>query len=165
MKRICSGCGSEIPEGSDFCYACGAWATKSYTINDEGTILYSDKCVKCGKELVPGAEYCAYCGAKTSESNIPISTRPYGRQLTSKDVVAILLAVIPGLFNVFGLGQIIQKRWSKAFVYLCTTVLLFYVTPSLASTTNGIYIVIFMQVGFFFISVMDVFKGVAGGGL
>ncbi len=59
MKHICSGCGSEIPEGNDFCYVCGAWTSKAFAINDEGTILYSSKCVNCGKELVPGAEFCA----------------------------------------------------------------------------------------------------------
>ncbi|MBO4357893.1 MAG: zinc ribbon domain-containing protein [Candidatus Methanomethylophilaceae archaeon] len=161
MKHICSGCGSEIPEGNDFCYVCGAWTSKAFAINDEGTILYSSKCVNCGKELVPGAEFCAYCGSRTSDSNIPISSRQVGGKLSNKDLAAILLAVIPGLFNIFGLGQLIQKRWSKAFVYISTTILLFYITPSLITSTSGFYIALFLQVGFFFISVMDVFKSVA----
>ncbi len=161
MKRICSGCGSEIPEGSDFCYACGAWATNSFAINDEGTVLYSNKCVKCGNALIPGSKYCAYCGAQASESNIPI--RRSSGAYSSKDIMAIMLAVIPGLFNVFGLGQIILRRWSKAFVYICSTLMLFYITPSLISSTNGYLILIFIQVFFFFISVWDVFRSISLG--
>ena len=160
MKRICSGCGSEIPDGSDFCYSCGAWADKSFNINDEGTILYYQYCMKCGKELVPGAEFCVHCGAKAKDSEIPINIKKKTMHLDIWDLIAILLAVIPGFFNVFGLGQIIQRRWAKAFIYLCTTGLLFYVGPSISSQSNGEMLMLIIQIGFFFVSVMDVFRGI-----
>lgn len=162
MKQICSGCGSEIPEGSDFCYACGAWAKNSYKVNDEGTILYLQYCMKCGKELVPGAEYCSHCGAKTKDSEIPINiNRSKKLKMTNLDFVAILLAVVPGLFNIFGLGQVIQRRWSKAFVYVCATAIFLYIYPAMMESSNGRVIMIALQIGFFIMSVLDVFKGIA----
>jgi len=160
MKHICSGCGSEIPEGQDFCYACGAWAKNSYDINDEGTVLYNKTCVRCGTVLTHDAEFCSHCGAKVTDSQIPINLRRSNR-LTKIDIIAILLAVIPGLFNIFGLGQIIQRRWSKAFVYICTTALLLYISPTLSEQSNGQFLLIVLQIGFFLVSVMDVFKGIA----
>ena len=162
MKRICNGCGSEIPEDSDFCYACGAWADRSLIVNDDGTMLYSPVCLNCGEKLVPDAKFCQFCGAKTSEMAVPI--RNSMTSFDKKDIIAIILAIVPGLFNIFGLGQIVQKRWSKAFVYLCSTILLIYITPSLITVSTGYFVLIAIQVFFFVLSVMDVYKTALRGG-
>ena len=155
MKRICCGCGAEIPADRDFCYTCGAWAKDAYLLNDDLTVIYAKTCPKCGKQLIPESQYCSYCGEKVSESGIPVRSASKTKY-TNMDLLAAGLAIIPGFFNIFGLGQLVQKRWSKAFVYICTTLLLFYITPSLEATDAGSTILIFIQVGFFFFSVVDV---------
>ncbi len=159
MRRICSGCGEEIPEGSDFCYVCGAWAKDAYSVDDEGTTLHTGYCSNCGGELRPGSNFCQYCGAPASDSDIQLETGP---RYTARDVVALVLAILPGFFNVFGLGQLALAKWSKAVVYLCATVLFFYVRPSimLASQTGAI-ILILVQLAFFVMSVSDVFKTIS----
>jgi len=117
--------------------------------------------MKCGKELVPGAEFCSHCGARTKDSEIPINiNRSRKVKFTNLDFVAILLAVVPGLFNVFGLGQIIQRRWSKAFVYICATAIFLYISPAMMGSPNGRALMIALQIGFFIFSVLDVFKGI-----
>ena len=162
MRRICNGCGNEIEDGADFCYTCGAWAKNAFVLNDEGTVLYSNRCLNCGGDLPREAEFCPYCGAKADESQIRLRTRSPG--LSKTDVLAILLAVVPGFFNIFGLGQIVQRRWSKAFIFITLTIILLYLSPSFIGSTNTYYLLLFMQLGLFLFSLSDVFRSLRGRG-
>ncbi len=165
MRNVCSGCGEEIPEGNEFCYHCGAWTKDALHIDDKGTLVLGDMCSQCGKPLNPGDAFCAYCGTKAEPSGTPIVSAVPMKRLTSMDYAALALAFIPGLFfNIFGLGQVIQKRWSKAFVYLCISGLLFYIGPSMATTTSGTLMLLVMQIGVFLISFSDVFRGITNRG-
>jgi RNA polymerase subunit RPABC4/transcription elongation factor Spt4 len=158
MTRICRGCGNEVPEGQDFCYECGAWADNAIRLDDRGGITYSDMCLNCGKALPNGSEFCPYCGTKVQETHAePVATR---RRWTTMDYLSVALAVIPGFFNIFGLGQIVQRRWSKAFVYICVTIVLMYISPSFLDNTNSYWIIIALQLGVFMFSIMDVFAHV-----
>jgi RNA polymerase subunit RPABC4/transcription elongation factor Spt4 len=161
MRRICRGCGYEIPDDSDFCHRCGEWADKALNVNDEGTVLYSDRCSSCGEDLPPGADFCPHCGASTAGSNINLVRRPF--KLTTNNIIAILLAVVPGFFNVFGLGQIYQRRWSKAFMFLAISALLIYVAPSFLQFTNTTMLLILIQVAMFMFSLSDVFGAIVRG--
>lgn len=162
MRRICTGCGMEIPEGNDFCYECGAWADKALVIDDEGQYIYSKFCIKCGSPLSPDSEYCKECGAKTEESNIPISAFRTPRRYTNRDILALILAIVPGFLNIYGLGQIVQKRWSKAFTYICITAILLYIQPAFFAS-NNLLVLLFLQLGIFVISLLDIFKGINQG--
>ena len=159
MKRVCLGCGSEIPEDSDFCYACGRWAKDALNVDDKGNLLVTEYCLNCGEAMPANSAFCPYCGYKVeSRSFQPV--RPYRRKMTNTDILAILLAVIPGFINVFGLGQIVLKRWSRAFTYLCLTVLLFYLAPSFLAqdTTRIIHLV--LQLIIFIFSIQDVLNAI-----
>ena len=113
-------------------------------------------CLNCGKELPKGSDFCPYCGTKVEGvQSTPVVVR---RQWTLMDYLSIALAVIPGFFNIFGLGQIIQRRWSKAFVFICATILLLYLTPSFMENTDHYWILIAMQIVLFMFSLMDVFN-------
>ena len=54
----CTKCGGELPEGSKFCFFCGAAQTAPEKI----------KCAKCGGELPDGSKFCYFCGAAQSPS-------------------------------------------------------------------------------------------------
>ena len=163
LRYVCTGCGNEIPEGQEFCYVCGTWSSKALKLNDEGTAIYSPRCFTCGEVLPDGAEFCPKCGKRADESQITVGMMKQARGYTFKDYLAIILAIIPGFFNIFGLGQIIQKRWSQAFVFISCTILLLYLSPSFMSSSNTTIILIVMQLGLFLFSLMDVFKALRRG--
>lgn len=53
MSKICSKCGSQIPDGSAFCPVCG-------------TSVPAGFCANCGSPLNSGAAFCNKCGAKVN---------------------------------------------------------------------------------------------------
>ena len=159
MTRVCRGCGNEIPEGQDFCYECGAWADQAIRIDNRGGITYSDMCLNCGKALPNGSEYCPYCGEKV-QYTAPSESAVTRRTLNAMDYLSLALAVIPGFFNIFGLGQIIQRRWSKAFVFISMTIVLYYLAPSFSQNQSTTVVLFFLQIGLFMFSLLDVFRNV-----
>ena len=62
MRRVCLGCGSEIPEDSDFCYACGRWAKDALSVDDKGNLLVTEYCLNCGEAMPANSAFCPYCG-------------------------------------------------------------------------------------------------------
>ena len=156
MTRICRGCGNEIADGQEFCYECGAWADQAIDIDDRGGITYAEMCLNCGKALPNDSEFCPYCGQKV-ERAIPekVSVR---RSWNTMDYLSIALAVIPGFFNIFGLGQIVQRRWSKAFIFISMTVILLYLAPSFSQNSSSTWVLFLLQIGLFIFSLMDVFS-------
>ncbi len=160
MRYVCTGCGNEIPEGQEFCYVCGTWADKALKANDEGTVIFIPKCVYWGEDLPIDAVVCPKCGARTDRSHIDI-TAARGRKMTTRDYLALLLALVLGFFNIFGIGQLVQGRWGKAFVFICITLMLWYLAPSFAESTNAHVVLVVMQFALFLLSVFDVFRGIA----
>ena len=56
-KRVCTHCNEELPEGKNFCPACG---TKFVPVVPPAKRI----CTGCGEELLPGKDFCANCGTK-----------------------------------------------------------------------------------------------------
>jgi RNA polymerase subunit RPABC4/transcription elongation factor Spt4 len=164
MSRVCIGCGNEIPEGQDFCYVCGAWAKNALIFEEEGDQIYANVCVSCHKTMPSDAEFCPYCGSKSEPARVPVRVRS-PTKISKMDIMAIILAVVPGFFNIFGLGQIVQRSWSKAFVFICVTVIFFYVAPGFMGTTNGYIILLVMQLAIFIFSISDVFRNIGRRGI
>ena len=165
MRHVCTGCGNEIPEGQDFCYICGAWSKNSLALSEEGDTLYAEMCIKCSKPIPSGSEYCLHCGERIEErKNVPIRVRKI-QPFTRKDLIAIALAIIPGFFNIFGLGQIVQRRWSRAFVFICATMLLLYIGPSFLGSSTHYMTLVLIQVAVFVFSISDVLRGVGERGI
>lgn len=104
-EMICGQCGSEMPEDTDFCYRCGAMR------RDDAEEI----CRRCGSVRGPNVE-CALCG--------PISEHPAGRLPSQRRMTAILLAALPGFFDVFGLGHIFMGRFRTGALFLCVSALL-----------------------------------------
>ena len=59
MSLICKKCGSNIPEGSNFCPECGA--------KFEADTEQKPKCAYCGAELKETSKFCPACGMAVSE--------------------------------------------------------------------------------------------------
>ena len=159
MRRVCLGCGSEIPEDSDFCYSCGRWAKDALDVDDRGNVVVTEYCLNCNEALPQNSTFCPYCGYKVDSVQRP-PARTYRRKLDRTDILAIILAVIPGFINVFGLGQIVLKRWSRAFTYLCLSVLLFYLAPSFMLQETSRFIFLVLQLMVFIFSIQDVLNAV-----
>lgn len=157
MTRICIGCGEEIPDGQEFCYRCGAWADKAVQLDDSGGIVYSDMCPGCGKAVPSGSEYCPYCGTKV-QGSAAVRQTVVRRPWDTRDYLSVAFAVIPGFFNIFGIGQIVQRRWSKAFVYITMTIILYYLKPSFSENTGSSWVLLILQMGLFMFSLIDVFN-------
>lgn len=115
MTRICAECGSEIPEGSSFCYHCGRDAKDAYDIEDPGQGTYSSRVCDSG------CQTCSSCGPGPYSQSIVIRPR-----LVKNAWIGIILAVVPGFFNIFGLGHIFYRKWGRGLMYLVISVPLFY---------------------------------------
>lgn len=114
MTRICAECGSEIPDGSGFCYHCGRDAKDAFNIEGATRGTYTN--IPSGN----GSGNCGSCGPGYAQSVI---VRP---RLVKNAWIGIALALVPGMFNIFGLGHLFYKKWGRGLMYLIISVPLFY---------------------------------------
>lgn len=119
MIHICPECGNEIPEDSEFCYICGRKKDNTLRIDDSGKVVPpgEDVCQACGNELMPDDLFCKHCKQPTQRMR-GLTFKPKMRKY---GWIGILLAAIPGLFGVFGLGHIYFRRWGRAALFLIIT--------------------------------------------
>ena len=90
-------------------------------------------CNECGRVTQESdAEFCHYCGsdkgtdvepAMMPQGYEPISANGGGVIYADKSKlrripIALMLAFIPGLFDIFGLGHLVIGRWVKAIAFL-----------------------------------------------
>ena len=144
MKYICPECGSEIPEEDEFCTRCGCLKSKSIVTDDSGNVD-TTHCPNCGEPIVGNENFCGACGAPLIRNAVPV------RMKTAKYAwLAFLLALVPGFFNIFGLGHLVLKKWSRGFMFLAISVILYFVGPGL-----GVFL-LFIQVGVFMFQLMDI---------
>lgn len=147
MMYICSECGSQIPEDSDFCYHCGALRTKALQMDDSGH-MEMGKCYSCG-EPVKGEEYfCSKCGAPLVKA-----TQPH---LVKYGMLAIFMAAIPGFFNIFGLGHLVLKQWSRGIMFMVMGALLWWIEPGYMM--SGDLFIMMLRIGVFFYQMMDIYR-------
>ncbi len=156
MRYYCRECGHEIEPGADFCYYCGALKSKAIAIDDEGREVspaYSPDgvCPDCGHKNVEGASFCSECGRRLSSERPQEGAamadpfaQPYGpypvKTLTRKDYLAMFLAFVPGIVNIFGLGHLVMGKWSRAFMYLMISAVVLYLRFTVvASSGTGVY--------------------------
>ncbi|AGI47883.1 hypothetical protein TALC_00888 [Thermoplasmatales archaeon BRNA1] len=162
MRRICGECGNEIEDGADFCYFCGATIKSAYSVDDSGAIHNlsenpdSNLCPRCGAENAKENKFCDQCGAPMDVTRY-VTVRPH--KLSNTEKLALILAILPGALNLFGLGHIVLRKWSRAMMYLCMSAIIIYVrwfTPGLStSMVIGIEILGFI---IYFRQCIDVFR-------
>ncbi len=156
MRVVCCECGSEIPEGADFCYKCGARLDHALKMDDDGNSIISNRCFNCGENISLGDQFCQNCGKPVNDSRIQLKRVKPSRI----GIFAILLAFLAGLMDVFGLGQLVLKRWSKAVSFLIISGVLYYLQPSFMGTDSGIFALLIIRFFVFFLQITDVFKAV-----
>lgn len=90
-------------------------------------------CAECGKITDPSLGFCAHCGSVNGRAVQPGvqqdgSPAPVFDDSTAKRAMfATMLALLPGLFDVFGLGHIAMGKYVRAALFLvCTALLMFF---------------------------------------
>lgn len=132
MRRICHDCGREIPDDMDFCQYCGCMADKATMVDDNG--IPSRTCPSCGAAASMTDSFCGSCGAKLegAPQMMPMM-RPVMRR---NGPLAFILAVIPGFLNIFGLGHFLMKQWSRGAMFLCMSLVIWYVNGGSMFSSN-----------------------------
>ena len=148
MTHICSECGSEIPEDSDFCYSCGAMKDTALECDDDGNI-FAPSCYRCGAPIQPGTEFCPDCGA-------PLIKEVITPQKAKRVTLAFFLALVPGFFDIFGLGHIALKDYPHAVMFLLISGLLFYFKQY--ESYNGTILSLLLPLAVFAFQLYDVVK-------
>ncbi len=149
MIYICSQCGSQIPDDSDFCYTCGCMKSKALKMDDNG-LVSEGVCHSCGAEVSPGDAFCGSCGAALVQLPPRVKVKKYGQ-------VALLLAVLPGMFFIFGLGHFVLKSWSRGLMFLAMSAILWYISPPGYLPSENIYIFV-VQIGVYMYQAVDVMR-------
>ena len=145
MTSVCSECGNEIPDDMDFCPQCGCLKSKSFTLSEGGVLSYRT-CPNCGAELGEGDQFCGSCGARIQAAHVPAKMRKYG-------MLALALAVIPGFFNIFGLGHLVMRNWSRGIMFLIISAVLWYLSPF---GFGDNFVVMILSIMVFFYQAMDI---------
>lgn len=164
-QRFCMECGEQIEPDAEFCYQCGSKRILTIDPRNNRVQLGKGECPYCGKLNYPDDKFCGGCGRRIGT----FEYTPYRqRRLTPKEIVIVFLAILPGAFNVFGIGHILLKKYSRAFMYVVISAVLLYVRwfsgPLQTSTLIFIEIigfVIFMKQSFEIINLVQ--SGPRGG--
>ena len=137
MTYTCPDCGNIVPQDSDFCHRCGKMVGPD-VLRDEhrGDIATESVCSRCGREFPPNEMFCKNCGNLNKPSmNI---VRP---KISPRGKMGVLLAAIPGMLGIFGLGHLFLKRRMRAAVFFLISFLLYYLWYT--NEFNGLWTIIF----------------------
>lgn len=151
MSYICTECGKEVPDDSDFCYYCGR--TKENILEKDrprGTGAVGI-CARCGDDIGPNDLFCQHCGQPISKAQ----TALFKPKITGKSWIGIFLALIPGVFNIFGLGHLFFKKWSRGAMYLAISAFLLYIQYFSGNESQSIFFFI-LQAGVYVVQAMEV---------
>ncbi|MDD4245266.1 MAG: zinc ribbon domain-containing protein [Candidatus Methanomethylophilaceae archaeon] len=110
MPWTCSECGRMEYGDIEFCTRCGALKADGYEY---------PVCERCGSVLAKGAPYCDNCARTVAVYNSAEDKRYF---------IALILAVVPGMFNILGLGHIFLGRWVRGLALALSGMALLYLT-------------------------------------
>lgn len=157
MRFICGECGKEIPDGMDFCPSCGCMSDRAYAVDDDGS--RRRVCPSCGCECSDQDLFCGGCGARLSAS-APVRSVP---SIDGRGSIALILGTLPGFFNIFGLGHLIMKQYSRGIMFLCISLVLWYLNGW--SVVNQSLFLSIVSIGVFFYHCMDLMRVVYSQGV
>lgn len=157
---ICSECGKEIPQNSDFCYQCGSLKEKAHKIeykadrqlSGEGTI-----CPECGLSNDKEFKFCKHCGFEVGSTSArsastvrpPQHAQGYGYGTRSPGMpvlqkngrLAMFMSIIFGLMGVYGIGHLIMKRWSRGLMFVAISAVNWYIYISAGTFPSFIMLI------------------------
>lgn len=113
MPLHCESCGTLNPDSASFCHRCGALFS-SQELEEALHRMQNPTCVRCGMELVEGGTFCPHCGSTQSVSAV----RMRANELSRMSLMAKMLALVPGIFNIFGLGHLLLRSYLRALVFM-----------------------------------------------
>ena len=148
MKYICHDCGYEIPGDMDFCPRCGCLRDRSTPVDDE-TGMPLGVCPSCGAQSKPGYLYCGSCGAQLPQVRMVVP------KLRRNGMIALILGLVPGFLNIFGLGHLLLKEWSKGIMFLAMSAILFYINGGLIAQSM---LMSLLSVAVYFYQCMDLIR-------
>ncbi|MDR3205943.1 MAG: zinc ribbon domain-containing protein [Candidatus Methanoplasma sp.] len=157
MRCVCSECGREIPDESDFCYVCGSLRTKAVEIHDAQEIMGAlNLCHVCGGDMRPEDPVCKKCGEpRVKRVVISVGLDRYGTVAILLALIPGALALLPGLISVFGLGHLMYKRWTRAAMFLTMSALLGM--SKMYADEGGMQVIIILATAVtFFVQLMEV---------
>ncbi|MBI4312433.1 MAG: zinc ribbon domain-containing protein [Chloroflexi bacterium] len=113
-------------------------------------------CSKCGAQVAPGSRFCSGCGASIADG-AGLHTQQ-GARLPRKDpAVAALLASLPGLFGLLGIGHIYVGQTGKGVAWLIAGIILVFLGFVFAITIIGLLIAIPIWIAGFIIWIVLIF--------
>lgn len=163
MSVKCPQCGANIPEGVDACVICGTAVTGDAKAVPKAPPMEVDvnttgRCQNCGAVLKGGETFCGRCGflvdapfeCRDCRTRIGAEDRyctGCGRLVrpgklnrsSSRPIAALLLGLIPGLFSIWGLGQLFSLSIRKGLLFFALGLVLSVVAPiSLLAMINNL---------------------------
>lgn len=162
MTEKCPQCGGNVPPGADACAICGAEVTRDAqpvqaapAVNGEANL--AGRCQNCGAVLDGKGTFCGRCGflvdapfeCRDCRTRIGAEDRyctGCGRLVRpaklskspSRPIAALLLGLVPGLFSVWGLGQLFSVSIKKGALFFVLGIVMALVNPfTLIATING----------------------------
>lgn len=152
MKYVCPECKCQYEGDLDFCPRCGCMRDKAAALNDQGQI--ENVCPGCGERFNLGDRYCGKCGHELpAVASDPMAMAPHPRKYGT---VAIVAALLGGFFNVFGLGHIILKKYSRAAMFLVISLVLWYLNGWTWASTSILTLVLDFVI--YFYQCMDILR-------
>jgi len=107
-------------------------------------------CQQCGTEVFDGEEFCYSCGYIGEP--VECTHEPMDK---NKEWAALLLALIPGIFDIFGLGQLYLRSYLKAGLFLASSIIL-YIAGSYYGVKDDNIVYMGVTMAIFMIQAMDV---------
>lgn len=148
MTKVCGECGHDVPDDMDFCSYCGSRST----MNVGQTGIPDMVCPSCGTPYGPGDRFCGKCGATLPQ----ITTQMVLSRMRKHGSAAIVVSLIAGFFNVFGLGHLILKEYARGVMFLLMSAIIWYLNDF--QLFGGSLIVVLLSVMVYFYQAIDIMK-------
>ena len=146
MTKVCGECGRGIPYDMDFCPYCGSRSTLEVGGQGPTGML----CPDCGTPYSYGDRFCGKCGASLPQ----VSPQVVVARMRKHTNPALMVALIAGFFNVFGLGHIILKSYIRGVMFIVMGVVIWYLNGW--NLFGGGFTVPLLTVAVYFYQAIDV---------
>jgi len=139
-----------MEDNDEFCYKCGATKVHAYYLNTGEEII----CSSCGTKLPTDSIFCSSCGSPLKQA-VPMNKNRYSATQT---ITAMMLAFIPGMFDVFGLGHFVLGKWVRGLAFLSCSAAIYYVDKYCVLNKTMEYVLVFVCMGLFIVQVLDLYR-------